>query len=123
RAGGRSGAGVFSVPEARTPRRRLLSNGLLARLTIVVFLVAVSPRVALAADAAPATLQVTHDGRKTVTAVEARAPIVVDGTLDDAVWLQAGPGNGFRQAGPHRGQTGTRDPRVPVALERHAPYS
>jgi hypothetical protein len=75
---------------------------------------------ARAADAASGEMQVTADGRRTITAVETTTPIVVDGALDEAVWQRAEPANGFVQAEPHEGESATEATEVRLAFDRDA---
>jgi hypothetical protein len=62
------------------------------------------------------------DGRRTVSAVEAHAPIVVDGALDELVWQSAEPADDFIQAEPHEGQPATELTDVRLAFDRDALY-
>jgi hypothetical protein len=57
------------------------------------------------------------DGRKQVAAVQTAAPIVVDGTLDEAVWTVAAPATGFIQADPLEGQPATEETEVRLAYD------
>ena len=54
----------------------------------------------------PLQLQ-SPDGRRTVAAAETRAPITLDGALDEEVWREAQPAADFVQAEPHEGQPAT----------------
>ena len=47
------------------------------------------------------------DGRRLVTAAQARAPIALDGSLDEDVWRAAEPAAEFIQAEPHEGEPAT----------------
>jgi len=76
----------------------------------------------VAADVAAAAAQPPADGRRTVTAVEAREPIVVDGALDEAVWIEAEPATGFVQAEPHEGAPATEATEVRIAYDHDALY-
>src|SRR3954466_2748882 len=67
------------------------------------------------------TLQ-SPDGRRIVTAVESRAPIVLDGALDEEVWRAGQPADGFIQAEPHEGQPATELTEARLALDRGALY-
>src|SRR3954468_6778641 len=67
------------------------------------------------------TLQ-SPDGRRTLTAVESRAPIVVDGALDEEIWRAGEPADGFIQAEPHEGQPATELTDVRVVFDRDALY-
>ena len=62
------------------------------------------------------------DGRRTVSAVEAHAPITLDGTLDEEVWRTAEPAAEFIQAEPHEGQPATELTEVRLAFDRDALY-
>jgi hypothetical protein len=62
------------------------------------------------------------DGRRTVTAVESRTPITLDGALDDDVWRIAVPAAEFLQAEPHEGQPATELTEVRLAFDREALY-
>ena len=78
-------------------------------------------RTAIAAN--PASLQIPSlDGRRTVTAVEARAPVTLDGALDEEIWRTADPASDFVQAEPHEGQPATESTEVRVAYDRDALY-
>jgi uncharacterized protein DUF5916/cellulose/xylan binding protein with CBM9 domain len=69
------------------------------------------------------TLQITSsDGRRTVTAVEASSPIVVDGALDEPAWQQAVPAGDFVQAEPHEGENATERTDVRLVFDRDALY-
>ena len=103
-----------------------MKNGGTARfLRLVAVCVAmtllVAPVVrARTADAATGEMQVTADGRRTVTAIETTTPIVVDGALDEAVWQRAEPANGFVQAEPHEGESATEATEVRLAFDHDA---
>jgi hypothetical protein len=62
------------------------------------------------------------DGRRVVTAIEARTPITLDGALDEDVWHLAQPASEFVQAEPHEGQPATELTDVRLAFDRHALY-
>jgi hypothetical protein len=64
----------------------------------------------------------SSDGRRTVTAVEARAPITLDGALDEEVWREAVAATEFVQAEPHEGQPSTEPTEVRIAFDRDALY-
>jgi hypothetical protein len=75
-----------------------------------------------AADGA-ATLQLSGaDGRRTLTAIESRAPITLDGTLDEEAWQLAQPATDFVQAEPHEGQAASEPTAVRVIFDRDALY-
>jgi len=57
-----------------------------------------------------------------VHAEEARAPIVVDGALDEEVWRRAEPADGFVQAEPHEGQAASEATDVRIAFDGDAIY-
>ena len=77
----------------------------------------------IAAYAADASLQFqSPDGRRIVGAVEARAPIVVDGALDEEVWRIAQPAADFLQAEPHEGDAASEPTEVRLAFDRDALY-
>src|SRR6476620_10074452 len=65
-------------------------------------------------------MRLAADGRRSVTAVETQAPILVDGALDEAVWQLAEPASGFVQAEPHEGESATEPNEVRVAFDRDA---
>ncbi len=67
------------------------------------------------------TLQ-SPDGRRVVTAVESRAPITLDGALDEEAWRDGEPADGFVQAEPHEGQPATELTEVRLAFDRDALY-
>jgi hypothetical protein len=100
-------------PSLDTPTGRLL------QLLVLALIVA---RPAAAAAAAGARLQVTNDGRQTVTAVETTAPITIDGALDEPVWQQAPPADGFVQAEPHEGEPASEATEVRIAFDSEALY-
>jgi CRP-like cAMP-binding protein len=62
------------------------------------------------------------DGRRTITAVDARTPIAVDGALDEEAWQRAGPAAGFVQAEPHEGEAASEPTEVRVVFDRDALY-
>ncbi len=59
----------------------------------------------------------SQDGRRTLTAVRAAVPIVVDGVLDDAAWQGADPATSFVQSDPLEGQPATEATEVRVAFD------
>jgi len=76
---------------------------------------------AVAAD--PAVFQIpSADGRRTVTAVETRSAISLDGALDEDAWRAAEPATDFVQAEPHEGQPATERTEVRVLFDRDALY-
>ena len=62
------------------------------------------------------------DGRRLVTAVEAAAPITVDGALDEDIWRTAPPAAEFVQAEPREGDPATEITEVRLAFDRDALY-
>ena len=62
------------------------------------------------------------DGRRQVAAIETRAPITLDGALDEEVWRTAAPAADFLQAEPHEGQPATELTEVRLAFDRDALY-
>src|SRR4051812_11304779 len=77
----------------------------------------------LPAAAADGPLQLqSPDGRRTVGAAEARAPITLDGALDEEVWRVAEPAADFVQAEPHEGTAATEPTEVRLAYDRDALY-
>ena len=62
------------------------------------------------------------DGRRTVGAVESRAPIVLDGVLDEDAWRTAAPASDFVQAEPREGQPATERTDVRILFDRDALY-
>jgi hypothetical protein len=64
----------------------------------------------------------SSDGRRAVTAVETRAPITLDGALDEDVWREAVAAAEFVQAEPHEGQPSTELTEVRIAFDRDALY-
>jgi hypothetical protein len=78
---------------------------------------------AFAASDGASTLQLSGaDGRRTVTAIETRAPIALDGSLDEEAWQLAQPANDFVQAEPHEGQAASEPTEVRVIFDRDALY-
>jgi hypothetical protein len=57
-----------------------------------------------------------------VSALEAHAPIVIDGTLDEEVWRAAEPVGDFVQAEPHEGQAASERTDVRVVFDADALY-
>src|SRR5712692_6964436 len=77
----------------------------------------------ITAHAADALLQLqSPDGRRIVGAVETRAPIVLDGALDEEVWRAAEPAADFVQAEPHEGDAASEVTEVRVVFDRDALY-
>src|SRR6476660_4909216 len=89
-------------------------------LCCVVGAVAIARPQAIGASGA---VQMQGGGaRRGVVAVEAAAPIVVDGALDEQVWRDAEPAADFVQAEPHEGEPATEATEVRVAFDRDALY-
>ena len=59
---------------------------------------------------------------RVVTAAETRAPIVLDGALDEAVWRSVEPAADFVQAEPHEGEPASEATEVRVAFDADALY-
>jgi hypothetical protein len=77
---------------------------------LVLILSAAFPALAQTTVSAP-------DGRKQLTAVQAAAPVVIDGALDEEVWSRAAPATDFIQADPLEGQPATERSEVRVAYD------
>ena len=92
------------------------SRRLLCVLIAGVAIVEPQPMRASAADARAQG----GNGRRGVMAVEAAAPIVVDGALDEQVWRDAEPAADFVQAEPHEGEPATEATEVRVATDQTA---
>ena len=60
------------------------------------------------------------DGRRTVTAVETRGSITLDGALDEEAWRRAEPATDFVQAEPHEGQPASEPTDVRLVFDRDA---
>ncbi len=90
-------------------------------LAAAVFSVAggIGTAVAGAAD----TIQLQGpDGRRLVTAVETRAPITLDGALDEEAWQAAPPAADFVQAEPREGEPATQPTEVRLVFDGDALY-
>jgi hypothetical protein len=87
------------------------------RAAIAFLVLALTPAASRAAD--PFQLQ-SPDGRRVVTAVELRAPIVLDGALEEEAWRTAEPADGFLQAEPHEGDQASEITEVRLAYDRDA---
>jgi len=59
---------------------------------------------------------------RTVTVVETRTPITLDGVLDEEVWRTAETATDFVQAEPHEGQPATERTEVRLLYDRDALY-
>jgi uncharacterized protein DUF5916/cellulose/xylan binding protein with CBM9 domain len=90
------------------------------RWRAAVFAVAMSTSVRAAER--PAMQVSGPDGRRSVTAIQARAPIVLDGALDEEAWRTAEPAVDFVQAEPHEGQPATETTEVRLAFDSDALY-
>jgi len=62
------------------------------------------------------------DGHRVVGAVEARAPITVDGALDEQAWRDAQPAGDFIQAEPHEGDAASERTDVRIVYDHDALY-
>lgn len=62
------------------------------------------------------------DGRLLVLAAEAKAPVKVDGALDDEVWQRAEAVGGFVQSEPQDGRPATEKTEVRLAYDRNHLY-
>ena len=77
----------------------------------------------LSAAASPALGQsANHDQVRTLTAVRASGPILVDGRLEDAAWSLGTPIDAFVQRDPDEGQPATEDTRLRVLYDDAALY-
>ena len=74
----------------------------------------------VAADA-PLQFQ-SPDGRRTVGAAETRAPITLDGALDEEAWRTAQPAGDFVQAEPQEGQAATEPTDVRIVYDHETLY-
>ncbi|HXI32220.1 MAG TPA: DUF5916 domain-containing protein, partial [Vicinamibacterales bacterium] len=92
------------------------------RVRACALLVAVLATGATASAAAASMTLQSPDGRRLVSAVEARGPIVLDGTLDEDVWRTAEPAADFVQAEPREGDAATETTEVRLAFDRDALY-
>jgi hypothetical protein len=89
-------------------------------LWLLICCLLVAPLAALDAGA-PLQFQ-SPDGRRIVSAAEARAPITLDGALDEEAWRTAQPAGDFVQAEPHEGQAATERTDVRIAYDHDALY-
>ena len=62
------------------------------------------------------------DGHRVVGAVEARAPITIDGALDEQAWRDAQPAGDFIQAEPHEGEAASEPTDVRIVYDHDALY-
>ena len=74
-----------------------------------------------AAADGPLQLQ-SPDGRRIVSAAEARAPIAIDGALDEEAWRTAQPASEFVQAEPREGESATEATEVRLVFDADALY-
>jgi hypothetical protein len=98
-------------------KRALCAPGLAAVLFSAVAVAFAAPPAAR-----PATRPLPPPDTKTVQAVRATDPIVLDGRLDEAVWKAAPPATGFTQNDPEDGSPATEATEVWVAYDDHALY-
>jgi hypothetical protein len=96
------------------------SSGRWPGLFFCVFAAAVFSPAICGADGS-LTIQ-SPDSRRTVSAVAARAPITLDGALDEEAWREAEPATDFVQAEPHEGQPATESTEVRVVFDADALY-
>jgi uncharacterized protein DUF5916/cellulose/xylan binding protein with CBM9 domain len=89
--------------------------------TVVAVVVAALFASAVSASDSVGAFQ-SPDGRRSMTAVEARDPIRLDGTLDEEAWRRAEPATDFVQAEPHEGQPATEATEVRLVFDREALY-
>ena len=92
------------------------------RAWLAVACIVAASTTAVAADAASTSQIPAPDGRRTVTAVETRGAITLDGALDEAAWRTAEPATDFVQAEPHEGQPATERTDVRLVFDRDALY-
>ncbi len=59
---------------------------------------------------------------RTITAVRTETPPTIDGRLDEAVWAQIVPQNGFRRDSPSDGKPATQDTDVRIAFDQTSLY-
>jgi hypothetical protein len=79
-----------------------------------------SMATAVFADASTTIQLLGADGRRTVTAVETRGSITLDGALDEEAWRRAEPATDFVQAEPHEGQPASEPTDVRLVFDRDA---
>jgi RluA family pseudouridine synthase len=75
--------------------------------------------------ARPALAQSTllsPDGRKQMEAIQTTSPIVIDGALDEEVWVRAIPATDFIQSDPQEGQPATELTEVRIAYDAEYLY-
>jgi Domain of unknown function (DUF5916)/Carbohydrate family 9 binding domain-like len=75
---------------------------------------------AVFADSSSTIQLLGADGRRTVTAVETRGSITLDGALDEEAWRLAEPATDFVQAEPHEGQPASEPTDVRLVFDRDA---
>jgi hypothetical protein len=86
----------------------------------LAFVCVVSWATAVFADASTTIQLLGADGRRTVTAVETRSSITLDGALDEEAWRRAEPATDFVQAEPHEGQPASEPTDVRLIFDRDA---
>ena len=86
----------------------------------LAFACVVSSATAVFADASTTIQLLGADGRRTVTAVETRGTIALDGALDEEAWRRAEPATDFVQAEPHEGQPASEPTDVRLVFDRDA---
>jgi uncharacterized protein DUF5916/cellulose/xylan binding protein with CBM9 domain len=95
----------------------------MSRVWLAVVCAVSTATAAFAADPVSPTIQVSSaDGRRSVTAVETRGGITLDGALDEEAWRIAEPATDFVQAEPHEGQPATEATDVRLVFDRDALY-
>jgi len=113
-------------------KRALLALGLAVLFAAAAYTFASSPSPdpakpstkrsssARAAKSPSARPQLPPPDAKTVSAVRATEPIILDGRLDEAVWKATPPATGFTQTDPQDGSPATEPTDVWVAYDDHA---
>src|SRR4029450_730260 len=86
----------------------------------LAFVCVVSWATAVFADSSSTIQLLGADGRRTVTAVETRGSITLDGALDEEAWRLAEPATDFVQAEPHEGQPASEPTDVRLVFDRDA---
>jgi hypothetical protein len=88
----------------------------MVRFALCALIIVVVPVGAMGAqDATHATVPVVH-------AVRASTPVVVDGRLDDEVWLRAPAATAFTQRDPNEGKPATEETELRLAYDDMAVY-
>jgi hypothetical protein len=83
---------------------------------------AASPSTRPAADRPSTRATLPPPDEKVVQAVRTAEPITLDGRLDEPVWRNTPPANGFTQNDPQDGSPATEQTEVWVAYDDHALY-